>query len=384
MALIESLLIIGLIVPGVPIMFALGALAGAGAMDPVLMLIWGWAGAIVGDGISYQLGYHFHQRIRYWWPFKNHPQWLKKGEDFFRSHGDMSIALGRFIGPVRPVIPVVAGMLYMPPKRFYTVNVLSAIPWSPVYLMPGFLAGAAIQANGEVPRVFFILMAVLISCAVIIPALTLWLSSQFRTKHLLAVSIPVSFITLGALITLEYTGTLSEYNMRASAWLADLHMIPYFKESMEWLTWIGSLKFLLIPMTAWIAWSYYQRKTESFITFFVAFAGMELSFWGLKWWINSPRPSLLENIDPFAFPSGHTTQAVFLLLWLSIQVSNGMNYVTRLLIISTAMMMAFLTGLSRLALNVHWLWDVATGFILGLLWLFLTLYASTPKTKNQE
>ena len=378
MALIESLVIVGLIVPGVPIMFALGAMAGAGAMDPISMLIWGIAGAVIGDGISFQLGYHFHQKVRYWWPFNKHPEWLSKGEDFFHNHGDLSIALGRFIGPVRPVVPVVAGMLDMSPKRFYIVNILSAIPWSPVYLMPGFLAGAAIQSHGAVPVEFFSLVLALLVVAIVMPTTALWLINKCKPVTVFRSAMQVFAIALGVLIFLEFFGVLSFYNPRVADWIERLHM-PYLEESMNWLTWLGSLKVLCFPVLLWGLWSFYKSGKERLSQFAIAFAGMELSFWGLKWLVDSPRPSLVENLDPFSFPSGHTTQATFLLIWLSIQISQCMAHVPRILVLSTAVMMVFLTGLSRLVLNVHWMGDVITGFILGLFWLCFALYMGARK-----
>ena len=378
MALIESLVVVGLLVPGVPIMFALGAMAGAGAMDPVTMLVWGIAGAAIGDGISFQLGYHYHQKVRHWWPFNKHPEWLKKGEDFFHNHGDLSIALGRFIGPVRPVVPVVAGMLDMSPKRFYIVNIISAIPWSPVYLMPGFLAGAAIQTHGKVPTDFFGLILALLTLAVVFPALVLWLIKKCLPAKVFRTGIACSLIMVSLLVALECLGGLSTYNLKVADWLEKLRM-PYLQESMEWLTWLGSLKLLCIPALMVGVWSVYRAGRKQLIMWFTAFFGMEASLWGLKWLIGSPRPSVIENLDPFSFPSGHTTQAAFLLIGLAIYLSNHMAYVSRILALSTSVMLVFLVGLSRLVLHAHWIGDVLTGFMLGTFWLFVALYLDARK-----
>lgn len=146
-AFLETLVVVGLLLPGVAILFALGALAGSGLLDIVSVYLWAFLGAALGDAVSYQLGYHYHNRIRGWWPFYKHPDWLNKGERFIRRFGVMSIVLGRFVGPIRPVVPVVAGMLNMSPRRFYIANLVSSVPWAVVYLTPGFLAGAAIELN---------------------------------------------------------------------------------------------------------------------------------------------------------------------------------------------------------------------------------------------
>jgi membrane protein DedA with SNARE-associated domain len=126
-SLSESLALIGLIVPGTVVMFGVGAIVATGilGLKPVLLLA--AAGAVAGDGISYWLGRHYQDGLRRIWPFSRYPGMLQNGEAFFRRHGGKSVLFGRFVGPVRPVIPVVAGMLGMGPVHFSVVNVLSAI-----------------------------------------------------------------------------------------------------------------------------------------------------------------------------------------------------------------------------------------------------------------
>ena len=68
-AFLETLVLVGLILPGVVMLFALASLAGSGALDIWTAMIWAFAGAVLGDTISYSLGYRFHDRIRNWWPF---------------------------------------------------------------------------------------------------------------------------------------------------------------------------------------------------------------------------------------------------------------------------------------------------------------------------
>ena len=373
MALIEALVVVGLLIPGVAIMFALGAMAGAGVMDPLTMLLWGIIGSIIGDGISFQLGYHYHNRVRFWWPFNKHPEWLKKGEEFFHSHGDLSIALGRFIGPVRPIVPVVAGMLDMSPTRFYIVNILSAIPWAPVYLMPGFLAGAAVQSHGAVPVGFFGLILTLVVMAILLPTLALRLKDKFKPAVVIGYAVKSLLFLFCTLVFLEFFGVLAPYNFWIGVWIEGLRM-PYLEESMRLLTWLGCLSVLCVPLIAWLLWTFYKYGKKSLYPFIVAFIGMEASYWVLKYFIDSPRPSLVETFDPFSFPSGHTTQATFILIWLGIQWTESLSRVSRILVLSITMMLVFCAGLSRMVLGFHWVGDVIAGFVLGLFWLCMTLY----------
>jgi membrane protein DedA with SNARE-associated domain len=61
----------------------------------------------------------------------------------FARHGGKSVFIGRFFGPVRAVIPLTAGILRMPPGRFWVANVGSAILWAPAILFPAALLGQA-------------------------------------------------------------------------------------------------------------------------------------------------------------------------------------------------------------------------------------------------
>ncbi len=148
MALAESLAIVGVLIPGVIILVGAGTLIGAGVLDFWSMCAWAIAGAIIGDGLSYWLGHHFEYLTERWRWFRLHPDHMQKGIDFFKKYGDLSVAMGRFFGPIRAIVPLVAGLLHMPPKRFYIANILSAIVWAPSYLAPGILLGE-IAENGN-------------------------------------------------------------------------------------------------------------------------------------------------------------------------------------------------------------------------------------------
>lgn len=146
-SLAESLALIGILVPGVIILFGAGTLIGSGVLNFWVCCLWAIAGAIIGDGLSYWLGHHFETVTERWRWFRLHPEQLDKGIKFFENYGDISIALGRFFGPIRAVIPLIAGLMRMPPVRFYTANILSALVWAPAYLLPGVLVGSATSTD---------------------------------------------------------------------------------------------------------------------------------------------------------------------------------------------------------------------------------------------
>jgi undecaprenyl-diphosphatase len=135
-ALSESLAFVGLVLPGAILMVAVGAVISTGALSLDISLLAAILGAISGDGISYWLGRCYKDRLPSVWLFKRHPHLLERGKTFFRHYGGKSVFLARFVGPVRPVVPLVAGMLHMPPLKFTLINLVSAIGWAPVYILP--------------------------------------------------------------------------------------------------------------------------------------------------------------------------------------------------------------------------------------------------------
>jgi membrane protein DedA with SNARE-associated domain len=161
-AFVESLAIVGVIVPGVAILFTVGALIGADALNFWHMVIWAVAGAVLGDGLSYWIGKHYQTQLTRIWPFNKHPASLEKGIAFFQRYGGKSVAMGRFFGPIRAVIPLVAGMMNMPTGRFLVANVLSALAWAPAYLLPGMAFGASMELASEVALSLVILLVILV------------------------------------------------------------------------------------------------------------------------------------------------------------------------------------------------------------------------------
>ncbi len=75
-------------------------------------------------------------------PFSTHPHWITDGERFFAKYGAIGILIGRFFGPLRAVMPFVAGFLEMPTLKFLIIDLISALAWSPFYLLPGYFVGA--------------------------------------------------------------------------------------------------------------------------------------------------------------------------------------------------------------------------------------------------
>ncbi|KVA16933.1 LssY C-terminal domain-containing protein [Burkholderia ubonensis] len=157
----EAIALIGTVVPAGAVMFAAGTLIGAGALDGWITIGVAVVGAVVGDGVSYELGRRYRSEVRNWWARIGRAASYERGERFVLRHGMKSIALARFLAPVRAVVPVVVGCASLPRRSFYPTNVASALVWAPVHIAPGIAFGAsAALAEAVSARVAAILLVV--------------------------------------------------------------------------------------------------------------------------------------------------------------------------------------------------------------------------------
>lgn len=141
-AFLEALPIVGTIIPGSVVMTAIGSLIGSGVIPASATLISATLGAFVGDCLGFAVGVRFQNNYRQLWPFSKYPKWMDASEVFFQKHGGKSVIIGRFIGPARSTVPMVAGLLKLSWPRFIAAAIPSAIFWVIAYILPGILLGA--------------------------------------------------------------------------------------------------------------------------------------------------------------------------------------------------------------------------------------------------
>lgn len=141
----ESLILIGILLPGTAVLVIVGGLVGAEIVEPIPVLIGSAAGAAIGDIVSYYLGARLGRGVVHKWPLNQYREAVARTRLFFRRYGIAAVFIGRFFGPVRSTVPFVAGMMRMQRHRFQIANFLSALVWAPVVLSPGWLVakGAA-------------------------------------------------------------------------------------------------------------------------------------------------------------------------------------------------------------------------------------------------
>ena len=158
----EAVAFVGTFVPGSSIVIAGGALIGAGVLDMRACFALGIVGAVLGDGLSYELGSRFRGRIYGSSLAVRFSASMERAERYLQKRGGWSIVIGRFAPPTHAIVPVLAGVSGMSRSRFYAWNVASAIAWVTAHLVPGMVAGASIEDAGVVSwRLWVLILAIL-------------------------------------------------------------------------------------------------------------------------------------------------------------------------------------------------------------------------------
>ncbi len=405
-ALTESLAIIGLFMPGVVLMFGIGTLIATGVMGfwPTFWLA--VAGAIAGDGLSYWLGYHYKERLRGVWPFNRYPTLFKKGEAFFLKHGGKSILFGRFVGPVRPIVPLTAGMLGMGPWKFFSVNVLSALAWAPAYLIPGMLFGASLGLAAEVASRLAVLMVLLIA----LPWLGLWVlqkiykktvphihewgekmihwgrqhkylgqitsalvdpqQPEFKGLSIIAISLLLlAWLILALFQQFSISPAVARFDSSIYHFLQALRT-PWSDHIMVTISQLGDSLIhaaIIATVLIWLLWQRYWLAAGHWLAM-AAFALFSSSF--LKQALALPRPNAMyEGVQAFSFPSTHTVFAVSTFGFIAILIARELPTRWRWLCYAVATFVIVSIAFSRLYLGAHWLSDVIGGLVLGLAWV---------------
>lgn len=136
----ETGLLVGFLLPGDSLLFAVGLLcARPGGADVVVMAVGVFVAAVAGDQTGYTLGARFGRpytdrrgpRVR---------EGVAKAEQFYERFGAVSVVAARFIPWVRTFTPFAAGVAAMPRGRFLAANVVGAILWGVGLIALGYFA----------------------------------------------------------------------------------------------------------------------------------------------------------------------------------------------------------------------------------------------------
>lgn len=404
-AFCDAVIVLGIVVPALPLLFAVGALVGLGHVNGPYALACAAAGAFVGDSMSYWVGRRFGPQLRNRWPFSRYPQWIERGEAMFRRHGVKSIAIARFVGAVRPFVPAIAGMLHMPAQRYFIPSALACLAWAAAFLAPGWILGASYEAVAAVAdRLAIVLGALLVAVAAawagvlytwrwfaqhadqMLARLLAWSREHPRLgRYAVALVDPnrpesasllmlatcllgISWIWFSLLALLLANGGPLAIDHSLHELMGSLRN-PLADRLMAGLASLGDAQVLGPAALAVLAYLVWRRRWMAAAHWLAAIVfGLALTAM-LESAIDMPRPPTAPA--GFGFPSVAVTMMTIVLGFFAVLIARELPGRRRVWPYLMAGVLTTLVGFARLYLGAHWASDIVGGTLFGIGWLLV-------------
>ncbi len=425
--MVESLAFVGIFIPGTVIVIAAGFAAATGVWQLTPLIIAVTGGAIVGDGISYLLGRVVARSAKTRHSVILQSSYFFRARTFFYHYGGGSVFLGRFIGPVRPVIPFVAGFVRMSRWRFALWNILSAIIYSLALILGGFFFGHAWSALTTWSTRGMVVGVIVVVCIIILwilyravvrhirtalrflrgivraaikgickseemrrlsqrcPWVWQWLRARWdrthfwgRTATLLGIALLYIAALLGGVVE---SVVRSEPIVVMDTRLHHLFVSLRTPESVAvfwWITYWGKSVVVATMALVLAALLWFRRSFDVLLGMSVALVGAATTTTlGKMVFARERPPFMLYPEDSLSFPSGHATlAAVFYGFLAYIMWRLFRRYSQKVAAVFVCAGVIILVALSRMVLGVHYFSDVWAGILVGLLYAVIGMSIS--------
>lgn len=173
----ETGLVVTPLLPGDSLLFAAGALAGAGSLDIGIIIALLFVAAFIGDNTNYFIGNYIGPKVF----DKNYKflkkKYLEKTQHFYDKHGGKTIIIARFMPIIRTFAPFVAGVGTMKYRKFIGFSLLGNFLWITGFSLAGYLFG-----NIEIVKRNFTLVIFVIIFISILPPIIAVLKQKMSNK----------------------------------------------------------------------------------------------------------------------------------------------------------------------------------------------------------
>ena len=139
----ESAVLLDFVVPGEVGMVVAGAAASRNDISPWVLIAFGSVGSVLGDSFSYLVGRRWGMSlVRRWsWLRRRLEPRFERAHGHFEQHGGRAVFVARWVGALRALVPVVAGIAEMPYRRFLLWDAVAAVLWVTTMVWLGALLG---------------------------------------------------------------------------------------------------------------------------------------------------------------------------------------------------------------------------------------------------
>ncbi|MBN8292650.1 VTT domain-containing protein [Rhodobacter sp. NTK016B] len=410
-SLLEGWFVTGVLVPGALVVDAGGILAQQGVVN-VFHLGWFVAlGSILGSELSYWTGRLARRGLR---GRLEGSRAFQRAERLFERRGGLAIVLGRFLGPVSGLVPMVAALADMPHRRFLVWSVLASIPYTIFHLALGYVLGDAFTRLGPLAtRVALVLAAVALVVGGLVwlarrilrflpfvldvlatalravldmppvkswiarhPRLSGFVAGRFATDQFAGLPATVLAVVFGYIFAIWVRSVL-DWMTAAPIVAIDTRIAnlmhglwtPGLLRIVAHITALGDTRLVVVCTAAMLAFLILRGRRGLALALTVGVAGNALSVTVLKLIFQRERPPFHYFVESTnSFPSGHA--AISVAFWSTLlYVFWRLGWLRLFAVLVLAPLMAILVGGSRVFLAQHYVSDVFNGWLVGALWL---------------
>jgi len=404
-AFCDAVIILGAIVPALPLLFAVGVFIGLGQISGPYAVACAALGALAGDGLSYWIGRRWGDHLRGIWPFSRYPQLLDRGENLFRRNAFKSILIARYVGAIRPFVPAIAGMMKMPVSRYLQASAVASVSWAALFLLPGWVLGGAYEAVAAVAGRLVVVAGLICVLLGLVWAIVLygyrWSATRMDTwlARLLAwsqrhpklgrysvsvfdpqrrESVPLAMLAL-MLLLLGWGGfallmvvVAHGEPLSVDLWVHQAMLAlrnPLADQPMAALASLGAWQVLLPATAAGMGYLVWRRRWMAAAHWLAALAfGLVLTLL-LGATVDVVRPPHASS--GFGFPSVSVTMATITFGFFAVLIARELPGRTRVWPYLLTGIVVSLIGFARIYLGAHWLSDVVGGMLFGTFWLLV-------------
>lgn len=190
---------------------------------------------------------------------------------------------------------------------------------------------------------------------------------------MIAAALCLLFLMAGLVEAVLEAGEMRTLDQFVNAWLANYHT-PALVAAFRWITGLGGTETLTAVSLVATGFLWADHRGRYIVPLWVAIAGSQTMTWLGKYAFARPRPEFVTaaEVHSPSFPSAHAAGAMVVYGFIAYALTRDMRQaLQRFHLAYWLAVVVTLVGFSRVFLNVHYVSDVALGFMLGIFWLLV-------------